>query len=109
MWWIGNFANDVTSASDTTPRVPALLEFHITSRSKLIDEFVGPIPTQVPAPLEILYADLPVIRAGEQVGQHAPGRPGEAGVIDDKLVNNQEPMTPGRPDDGVSHPWHRPR
>ncbi len=76
MWWIGNFTNNVSPAPDATPLVPALLELHVTCGAELIDQFVGAVPTHVPAPLQILYTHLPVAGAGEQVGQHTPGRPG---------------------------------
>ena len=41
----------------------------------------------------------------KQVGQHTPGSPGEACILDCALVNNQKPLTLGRTDDGVRHPY----
>ena len=106
MWWIGNFANDVGATTDTSPRVSGLLEFHIACRSKITDEPVRAIPSQVSAPLQILHTHLPVVRPGEQVRQHAPGCLGQARVIDNTLVENEVPVAPGCPDNGISHPWH---
>jgi hypothetical protein len=76
MWWIGNFTNNVSSDPNATPLVPTLLEFHVTCGAELIDKLVGTVPAQVPTPLQILYTHLPIAGAGEQLGQHAPGRPG---------------------------------
>ena len=88
MWWIGNFANDVGATTDPSQCVSGLLEFHIACRSQITDEPVRAIPSQVSAPLQIRHTYLPVVRPGEQVRQHTPGRPGKARVIDNALVEN---------------------
>ena len=95
--------DEVVSAAKAPTRIPVFLIAHVARGLELLQQPVDAVPAEIATLHQVVDDDLLGVRLGQQVDEKAPGRPGQALVLDRGPFDNEISLAIAHPEDAACH------